>query len=52
VNGFDALLVALLALAAWGGARLGLIRGAFAWLGLGVGIVVGIVFVDNVTNVF
>jgi S1-C subfamily serine protease len=52
VNGFDALLVVLLALAAWGGARLGLIRGAFAWLGLGVGIVVGIVFVDRVTNVF
>jgi len=52
VNGFDALLVALLALAGWGGARLGLIRGAFAWLGLAVGIVVGIVFVDDVTNVF
>ena len=52
MNGFDALLVALLALAAWGGSRLGLVRGAFAWLGLGVGIVVGIIFVDDVTNVF
>jgi S1-C subfamily serine protease len=52
VNAFDALLVALLALAAWGGARLGLVRGAFAWVGLAVGIVVGIVFVDDVTNVF
>jgi len=51
VNGFDALLVALLALAAIGGASLGLIRGGFAWLGLAVGIVVGIVFVDNVTNI-
>jgi S1-C subfamily serine protease len=52
VNGFDALLVALLALAAIGGARLGLIRGAFAWFGLALGIVVGILFVDNVTTVF
>ncbi len=52
MNGFDALLVALLALSAVGGARLGLIRGVFAWLGLAVGIVVGIVFVDNVTIVF
>jgi S1-C subfamily serine protease len=52
VNGFDALLVALLALAAIGGARLGLIRGVFAWLGLAVGIVIGIFFVDNVTTVF
>ena len=52
MNGFDALLVALLALAAIGGARLGLVRGVFAWLGLAVGIVVGILFVDNVTTVF
>jgi uncharacterized membrane protein required for colicin V production len=52
VNGFDALLVALLALAAIGGARLGLVRGAFAWLGLAIGIVIGILFVDNVTTVF
>ena len=52
MNAFDALLVALLALAAIGGARLGLVRGVFAWLGLAVGIVVGIVFVDNVTTVF
>jgi S1-C subfamily serine protease len=52
VNGFDALLLALLALAAIGGARLGLVRGAFAWLGLGLGILVGILFVDNVTTIF
>ena len=52
MNGFDALLVALLALAAIGGARLGLIRGAFAWFGLAVGIVVGVVFVEDVTNLF
>src|SRR4029078_13196102 len=32
--------------------HLGLRRGAFAWLGLAVGMVVGIVFVDDVTNVF
>jgi S1-C subfamily serine protease/uncharacterized membrane protein required for colicin V production len=52
VNGFDALLVALLALAAIGGARLGLVRGVFAWLGLAVGILVGVLFVDDVTNIF
>jgi len=52
VNGFDALLAALLVLAAWGGARLGLIRGAFSWLGLAIGIVIGIFFVDDVTNIF
>src|SRR5262249_55201583 len=49
---FDALLAALLVLAAWGGARLGLIRGVFSWLGLAIGIVVGIFFVDDVTNIF
>jgi uncharacterized membrane protein required for colicin V production len=52
VNAFDALLVALLALAAVGGARLGLIRGVFAWVGLAVGIAVGVLFVDDVTNLF
>lgn len=52
MNDFDALLVALLALAAVGGARLGLVRGVFAWLGLALGILIGILFVDDVTNVF
>jgi uncharacterized membrane protein required for colicin V production len=52
VNWFDGALAVLLALAAWGGWRLGLVRGVFAWGGFGVGVVVGVVFVDDVTNRF
>lgn len=52
MNAFDALLLALIALAAWGGWRLGLVRGVLAWIGLAIGLAVGVVFVDDVTNFF
>jgi uncharacterized membrane protein required for colicin V production len=52
VNVFDALLLALIAFAAWGGWRLGLVRGVLAWVGLAIGLAVGVAFVDDVTNIF
>lgn len=52
MNWFDLLLATLIGLAAWGGWRLGLVRGAFAWIGFAIGITVGVVFVDDVTNSF
>lgn len=52
MNAFDALLLALIALAAWGGWRLGLVRGVLAWIGLAIGLAVGVAFVDDITNIF
>jgi len=52
VNSFDAVLGVLLALAAWGGWRLGLVRGALAWAGFAIGLVLGTALVDDVTNRF
>jgi S1-C subfamily serine protease len=52
VNSFDAVLGVLLALAAWGGWRLGLVRGALAWAGFAIGLVLGAALVDDVTNRF
>jgi S1-C subfamily serine protease len=52
VNAFDALLAALLVFAAWGGWRIGLIRGVLAWVGLATGLIVGVVLVDDVANIF
>jgi len=52
VNTFDLLLAVLLGLAAFGGWRLGLVRGVLAWTGVAGGIVLGVLFVDDVTNLF
>jgi uncharacterized membrane protein required for colicin V production len=52
MNWLDLALVALIGLAAWGGWRLGLVRGGFGWGGFAVGLVVGVAFVDDVTDRF
>lgn len=52
MNDFDLALAVILAVAAWGGWRVGMVRGVFGWAGFGAGMVIGAAFVDDVTNRF
>jgi hypothetical protein len=51
VNLFDLGVVVIAALAGFGGYRLGLTARAFSWAGLAAGVVVAVMFVDDVVNV-
>jgi S1-C subfamily serine protease len=52
VSSFDIALAALLGIAAWGGWRIGLVRGVLGWTGFGIGMAAGAVLVDDVANLF
>jgi S1-C subfamily serine protease len=50
VNLFDALLVLVAAGAAYAGWRQGFVHRALAWIGLGIGVVAGALFVDDIAR--
>ena len=52
MNALDVAIVAALAAAAYGGWRLGFVARAFAWVGVGVGLVIGVHFVPRVVTAF
>ena len=52
MNTLDVAIIVTAILAAWGGWRLGLVARVFAWIGVAVGLAVGVHFVPNVVTSF
>src|SRR5581483_8043674 len=50
VNALDAIVLLAIALAAWTGYRHGFTARALAWVGLIIGIVIGVLFVDDIAD--